>query len=53
MNKKVIFLGMLFGSVIGGYIPTLFGVDMFSIYSIIGSALGAFLGIWLSFKLIN
>jgi uncharacterized membrane protein YeaQ/YmgE (transglycosylase-associated protein family) len=53
MDKKVIFLGMLFGSVIGGYIPTVFGADVFSIYSIIGSTLGAFLGIWLSFRLLN
>ena len=44
---------MLFGSVIGGYIPTLFGADSFSLFSIISSALGAFIGIWLSFKLLN
>jgi len=53
MDKKVIFLGMLFGSVIGGYLPTIFGADAFSLYSIIFSALGAFLGIWISFRLLN
>jgi len=53
MNKKVVMLGMIFGSVIGGYLPTIFGADIFSFYSIICTALGAFIGIWLSAKLIN
>ncbi len=53
MDKKVVMLGMIFGSIIGGYIPTVFGADTFSFYSIIFSALGGFLGIWLVVKFLN
>jgi len=53
MDKKIIILGMLFGSTIGGYIPTLFGASAFSISSIICGALGAFIGIWLTFRFLN
>jgi len=53
MDKKVIFLGMLFGSTIGGYIPTLFGSTVFSMASIICGTIGGLLGIWLSFRLLN
>jgi len=53
MDKKFVMLGMIIGSVIGSYIPTLFGADIFSFYSIIFSALGAFLGIWVAFKFLN
>lgn len=53
MDKKIIILGMLFGSIIGGYIPTIFGANVFSMSSVIGGAIGGLLGIWLSFKLLN
>jgi hypothetical protein len=53
MNKKTIMLGMVFGSTIGGYIPTLFGVNAFSLISILGGFIGGLLGIWLTFRLLN
>jgi len=53
MDKKIVLLGMLFGSVIGGYIPTYFGAGMLSISSIICGAIGGALGIWLTFRMIN
>lgn len=53
MDKKIVMLGMIFGSTIGGYLPTLFGVSAFSLFSIIGGAVGGILGIWLTFKLLN
>jgi hypothetical protein len=53
MNKKTIMLGMVFGSTIGGYIPTLFGVGTFSLISILGGFIGGMLGIWLTFRLLN
>ena len=53
MDKKIIMLGMLFGSIIGGYIPTIFGASAFSMSSIICGGVGGILGIWLSFKLLN
>ncbi|MFA5128217.1 MAG: hypothetical protein WC457_04445 [Patescibacteria group bacterium] len=53
MDKRVIMLGMVVGSTIGGYLPTIFGAGIFSLYSILGTVLGGVLGIWLSFKLFN
>ncbi|MDO8570797.1 MAG: XapX domain-containing protein [Candidatus Daviesbacteria bacterium] len=50
-TKTLIFLGMLVGSIIGGYIPVLFGADIFSYISVITSGLGALLGIWLGYKI--
>lgn len=53
MDKKVVLLGMIFGSTIGGYIPTIFGASVFSLTSILTGALGGILGIWLSYRLLN
>jgi uncharacterized membrane protein YeaQ/YmgE (transglycosylase-associated protein family) len=46
-------VAMVVGSTIGGYVPTFFGSDMFSLSSIIGSFLGGILGIWLVYKFLN
>lgn len=53
MEKKMIMFGMIAGSLVGGYIPTLFGAGVFSMFSIITSAIGALIGIWLVFRFIN
>jgi uncharacterized membrane protein YeaQ/YmgE (transglycosylase-associated protein family) len=43
-------LGMVVGSVAGGYIPSLFGsVDL--MISLLGSTIGGIVGIWIAFKL--
>lgn len=52
-SKTLVFLGMTVGSIIGGYLPSLFGVDIFSYISIITSGIGAILGIWIGYKLSN
>ncbi len=44
---------MAIGSAIGGYIPTLWGAGFLSISSVLLTALGGMLGIWLGFKLSN
>ena len=49
-RKKYIMIGMVIGSVAGGYAPTLFGADSISA-SLIGSAIGGFLGIWGAYNL--
>lgn len=52
MNAKpFVWLGLFIGSTIGGAIPGLWGASMFSISSILLSAVGGILGIWLGFKL--
>lgn len=50
-TKKVIFIGMIIGSIAGGYITTLFGVDSISFASLIGSTIGGVVGIWVGFKM--
>lgn len=50
-RKTLVMFGMVVGSVIGGYIPVLFGVSLFSMTSILGNAAGGLVGIWLSYKL--
>ncbi len=39
------------GSIIGGFIPELWGAGMFSFSSLIFSTLGALLGIYFAFKM--
>jgi uncharacterized membrane protein YeaQ/YmgE (transglycosylase-associated protein family) len=53
MNKRTIMLGMVFGSAIGGYLPTLFGSDSLSFASVICTFIGGAIGIWLTFKILN
>jgi uncharacterized membrane protein YeaQ/YmgE (transglycosylase-associated protein family) len=43
-----IWLGVLIGSTIGGFIPDLWGAGMFSYSSVLLSAVGAFAGLWLA-----
>lgn len=49
--KQMIWIGMLVGSTIGGFIPALWGDSFLSFSSIIFSALGAMVGIYVVFKL--
>ena len=51
VSKKLVTLLMVVGSVIGGYVPSLFGVSAFSFTSLFTSAAGAIAGIWLAFRL--
>lgn len=50
-RKSLIMIGMVLGSVIGGYIPVFFGIGLFSMISIIGNAMGGLAGIWIVYKL--
>lgn len=52
-SKSIIWIFMAIGSAIGGYIPTLWGAGFLSISSVLLTALGGMLGIWLGFKLSN
>lgn len=49
--KPLITIGLIMGSIIGGYIPTFFGAGIFSYSSLLGSGIGAILGIYLAYKL--
>ena len=50
-RKSIIMWGMIIGSCIGGYVPTLFGATMFSFSSLAGSVCGGIIGIWITFKI--
>ena len=50
MDKRLVGLGMIIGSTIGGYAPTWFGVSPFSFISILGAFIGGIAGIWLAVK---
>ena len=47
MDKRLVVLGMLIGSTLGGYVPTWFGANAFSYTSIIGAFVGGIAGIWI------
>jgi hypothetical protein len=53
MERRNIILAIIFGSTIGGYIPTFFGAGIFSLPSILGGAAGAILGVWLLVRYIG
>ena len=46
-----IWLGVLIGATVGGFIPTLWGADLFSYSSILLSGLGALAGLWVGYRM--
>lgn len=50
MLKLFVGVGMIVGSIVGGYLPMLWGASIFSLTSIITSAIGALLGIYIGYK---
>ncbi len=52
MSGKVIIYALLFaGSVIGGFIPLLWGADFLSVSSLVFSSLGSVVGIIIGLKI--
>jgi hypothetical protein len=51
MTKTLIITGMIFGSLIGGYVPLIWGESAFSMSSIIFSGIGALVGVWVGYKI--
>lgn len=50
-TKTCVWIGLFIGSTIGSYLPSLFGIGIFSGWSIILSAAGGIAGIWIGFRL--
>jgi hypothetical protein len=47
MNRKsAIWLGVVIGSTVGGFIPSLWSAGLFSLSGVFLTALGGFAGIW-------
>jgi uncharacterized membrane protein YeaQ/YmgE (transglycosylase-associated protein family) len=52
-TKAWVTVCVLIGSIIGGYLPVLWGYSAFSMTSLITSAIGGIVGIWIGLKLGN
>jgi len=50
-TKSLVMIGMVIGSLIGGYIPILFGASFLSLWSLVGNTIGGILGIVIVYKL--
>ena len=48
-RKKLIMLAMVVGSIVGGYLPALFGLDGLMV-SLLGSFIGGIIGVWIGYK---
>lgn len=54
MNQKgIIMICLVVGSIIGGFIPSLWGAGSFSMSSILFTGVGGLAGIYLGFKISN
>lgn len=49
--KQIIWMGALVGSILGGFIPSLWGAGVLSFSSLLLSTIGALAGIYVAFKL--
>ncbi len=50
-TKTLIWIFVSVGSIVGGYIPALWGDSVFSYASLIGSGIGGILGIFIAIKI--
>lgn len=48
--KTLVWIGIFIGSTLGGLVPMLWGAEMLSFSSIIGSVIGGLFGIWVAYK---
>ena len=51
--KSIVMMSFVVGSLLGSYLPVLFGVGAFSYTSIITGAIGGVIGIYVGYKLSN
>ena len=50
-SRFLIMVTLTVGSVLGSYLPTLWGAGVFSMWSILLGAIGGLVGIWVGYKL--
>lgn len=46
MDKKIALLAVSIGSLIGGYVPSIFGAGPFSLWGIVMGTVGGIAGLW-------
>ena len=52
-SKALVWIGATIGSVVGGFIPSLWGAGIFSLAPLIFGSVGAIIGIYLGYKISN
>jgi dipeptide/tripeptide permease len=52
-SKTLMYLGVTIGSIIGGYLPALWGGSLFSVAGVLTSSLGGAIGLVITYKLIK
>lgn len=50
-SKRLIMFGMVVGSTVGSYVPSLWGAGWLSLWSVVLSGVGGVLGIWAGYQL--
>lgn len=51
MKNSSVWIGMTIGSLIGGYVPSLWGAGIFSLSGVFLTAIGGCLGIWAGYRM--
>jgi hypothetical protein len=52
-SKKIYYLAVVIGSLVGAYLPAIVGVSLLSVTDVICSAIGAFVAVYITYKLFN
>lgn len=50
-SKTLVWLGIIIGSTIGSFVPILFGASFLSYSSVVGSGVGAIVGLFIASKI--
>ena len=52
-SKTLVYLGAFVGSILGSFVPALWGASLFSYASILFSGIGGLIGIFIVLKFVN
>ncbi len=52
-GKSLYILFITVGSIVGGYIPSLWGASMFSFSGFFFSSVGSIIGFWVAYRIVN
>jgi len=51
MSKKAVYAGMIVGSSVGTFVPSMWHAGMFSMSAVLFSTLGGIAGIWVAWRM--
>jgi hypothetical protein len=52
-DKTTLYVAVIIGTTIGGFVPAVFGAGLLSMWGIIGSTVGGILALWLAWKYLH